>query len=49
MLDERYASALAAFADPQLSRKQWGEGVDEQVKIMLQLYIRLAVGTLHWR
>ena len=47
MLDERYATVLDAFADLQLSQNQWGEGVDEQVKTMMELYIRLAVGSLH--
>ncbi|KXJ85141.1 isoprenoid synthase domain-containing protein [Microdochium bolleyi] len=48
MLDKRYGAVIAALADPQLSSGQWGAGVDHQIHTMLELYVRQAVGSLHW-
>lgn len=45
MLDDRYQ--IWIDAGPQIP--SWGCEIDEKVKVLLQLYLNMAAGTLHWR
>lgn len=45
MLDERYETWHVA----QKTLPSWGPEIDRQVATLLELYVRLPLGTLHWR
>lgn len=45
MLDERYK--IWNDAGPQIP--SWGKEIDDKVETLIQLYLNMAVGTLHWR
>ncbi|KXJ93672.1 Presilphiperfolan-8-beta-ol synthase [Microdochium bolleyi] len=46
MLDERYAAWHAAV--DALPVSSWGPEIEAQVRKLLELYIRIPIGTLHW-